>query len=77
MVCEGPSDESCLACLRESCCSVLEQCLSTPLCACILGCLEFAPDFVSCVDLPACAGGPTADVLQLCAVGDCGPACGF
>lgn len=77
LVCQGPSDASCLSCLRDSCCSALEQCLTTPLCACLLGCLEFAPDFVSCLDIPACDGGPAAGELQTCAASGCMPACGL
>lgn len=77
LVCQGPSDASCLSCLRDSCCSALEQCLTTPLCACLLGCLEFAPDFVSCLDIPACDGGPAAGELQTCASSGCTTACGL
>lgn len=77
LVCQGPSDASCLSCLRDSCCDALEVCLGTPLCACLLGCLEFAPDFVSCLDIPACDEGPAAGELQTCAAGGCGPVCGF
>lgn len=77
LVCQGPGDASCLSCLRDSCCEALELCLTTPLCSCVLGCLEFAPDFVSCLDIPACNVGPVADALQVCAAGGCGPACGL
>lgn len=75
--CEGTIDGSCVSCLRVSCCSALMQCLGTPLCACLLGCLEFAPDFLSCVDIPLCEGGPLAGELQVCAASACADSCGF
>jgi len=75
--CEGTIDGSCVSCLRVNCCSALAQCLGTPLCACLLGCLEFAPDFLSCVDIPLCEGGPMASELQVCAATACAGSCGF
>lgn len=77
LLCEGPVDNSCLSCLRQSCCEALESCFDNPLCSCVLGCLEFAPDFISCLDHPVCGGGPLVLDLQLCAVSDCTSSCGF
>lgn len=77
LLCEGPVNPSCQSCLRQNCCAALEQCFETPLCACLLGCLEFAPDFFSCLDIPACDGGPDADLLQSCAMTQCPQQCGF
>lgn len=76
-ICDGPVVPGCQSCLRENCCAALEQCVTTPLCSCLLGCLEFAPDFLSCLDIPACNGGPDADALLACAEGGCADACGF
>ncbi len=74
-VCEVPG-KSCLACLGKACCDVLFSCAESPFCSCVVGCLQFAPDFFSCVDSPACSGGPKNVELGMCAVEQCGPSCG-
>lgn len=76
-VCASPFDDSCLACLQESCCEALVECIDNPNCACLVGCLEFAPDFLSCIGAPACQGGPQTQLLTGCAAFECTQACGF
>lgn len=73
-----PGDDECTACLKENCCSELNECFADEDCACVTLCLQGGGDPLSC-SMECEVNGLPPELQQLggCTQAQCGQQCGL